>query len=273
MRFSLRQILASSLGAVIAALIASSFGVTGTIVGVAIGAAVATTATALVSQSIERGHAAVRQVVQAPESTPLLRRLGATGPVGATASPERTGSAPATGGHDTVAMAAGAEATSETQRLEITAATSAPAAERLRATSSVPTRPPGRARPGTARGLSWKAVAAAIGVVFLLSLGFITAVELISGKPLADIFGNAGTGPTILRPFDNQQSTTTTTTTTTPPTTTTTTAPTTTSTSGTTSTTLNGSASTTTTRPASSTTTTTGAGSATTTTTRAGGAP
>ena len=82
MKFSVRQILASAAGAVIAALIASSFGVKGTIVGVAIGSVAATTGTALVAQSIDRGHKAVRQVVQDPKSPPLLRRLGSTGTAG-----------------------------------------------------------------------------------------------------------------------------------------------------------------------------------------------
>ena len=62
-KFSIRQILASTAGAVIAAIIASTFGVKGTIVGVAIGSAAATIGTALVAQSIERGHEAVKQVV------------------------------------------------------------------------------------------------------------------------------------------------------------------------------------------------------------------
>ncbi len=82
MKFSFRQILASVAGAVLAALIASSFGVTGTIVGVAIGSAAATIGSALVSQSIERGHKAVKQVVvRVPEgsTSTLLRRLGGTG--------------------------------------------------------------------------------------------------------------------------------------------------------------------------------------------------
>ena len=43
MKFSIRQILASVGGAVIAAVIASAFGVKGTIVGVAIGSAAAIT--------------------------------------------------------------------------------------------------------------------------------------------------------------------------------------------------------------------------------------
>ena len=88
MKFSARQILASAAGAVIAAVIASAFGVKGTIVGVAIGSAAATFGTALVAQSIERGHEAVKQVVvRAPESSPLLRKLGGTGTSSAEGTP------------------------------------------------------------------------------------------------------------------------------------------------------------------------------------------
>src|SRR5580698_550979 len=85
-KFSIRQILASTVGAVIAAVIASTFGVKGTVIGVAIGSAAATFATALVAQSIERGHEAVKQVVvRAPEDS-VLRKLGGTTVGGATAA-------------------------------------------------------------------------------------------------------------------------------------------------------------------------------------------
>ena len=91
-KFSIRQILASAAGAVIAAVIASSFGVKGTIVGVAIGSAAATIATAFVAQSIERGHEAVKQVVvRAPDSSALLRKLGGTGTSGARRPVDATG--------------------------------------------------------------------------------------------------------------------------------------------------------------------------------------
>lgn len=96
MKFSFRQILASAAGAVIAALIASSFGVTGTIIGVAIGSMAATMGTALVSQSIERGQKAVKQVVvRVPEGRPtssLLRRVGGTDAAGAATSSVGEGS-------------------------------------------------------------------------------------------------------------------------------------------------------------------------------------
>ena len=95
MKFSFRQILASTAGAVIAAIVASSFGVKGTIIGVAIGSAAATMGTALVAQSIDRGHEAVKQVVvRVPETSTLLRKLGGTGVSGPSASSVTTSSAP-----------------------------------------------------------------------------------------------------------------------------------------------------------------------------------
>ncbi|HXY28422.1 MAG TPA: hypothetical protein VEH82_09105, partial [Acidimicrobiales bacterium] len=275
MKFSVRQILASSAGAVIAALIASSFGVTGTIVGVAIGAAVATTATALVSQSLERGHEAVRQVVQTPESSPLLRRLGATGSAGKASSALESGSeptevVPAAGrptaaAAETAEMHSGVEALSETQRLEISAAAGGPATERLRATTSVPPatrRPSGRARPLVTSRMSWKAMAGTAAVVFVLALGFITAIELISGRTLSSIFGGGGSGTTVKNIFSPSPPPTTTTTTT-PPTTSTTTTTSTTPTTSTTATTTSSTtvAGTSTTQPGASTTTTSVAGS------------
>jgi hypothetical protein len=67
------QVAASAAGAVLAAVIASFFGVAGTIIGTAVGSIVATTVSAIVWESIERGHEAVRQVV-VKEHGPLLHR-------------------------------------------------------------------------------------------------------------------------------------------------------------------------------------------------------
>ena len=182
MKFSFRQILASTAGAVIAAIIASTFGVKGTIVGVAIGSAAATMATAFVAQSIERGHEAVKQVVvKAPETSTLLRRLGGTG---------------ASGDTDTHASSAPTEVVRRGRRtiapptwhrrpppwretVEISAVTDAPATERLQAT----TRPVHLRSVG--RGITWRAIAGTAVIVFVLALLFITAIELISGKPLS----------------------------------------------------------------------------------------
>ena len=182
-KFSFRQILASTAGAVVAAIIASTFGVKGTIVGVAIGSAAATMATALVAQSIERGHEAVKQVVvKAPETATLLRKLGGTGASGdtlATSSASASSSAssaptevvrsgpPDDGNAETVEMESTAAPVGETE-LEISAVADAPATERLRASTS-PMRPAVR-RPALAGRFSWRAIAATAAVVFVLAL-------------------------------------------------------------------------------------------------------
>ncbi len=275
MKFSIRQILASAAGAVIAAVIASTFGVKGTIVGVAIGSAAATMATALVAQSIERGHEAVKQVVvRAPEASTLLRKLGGTGASGGTAASTETAptqvvgrSAPEDGGSaETVQTESVAAPVGETERLEISAMADAPATERLRATTA-PMRPAG-IRPGVRR-FSWRTIAATVAIVFVLALVFITAIELISGKPLSAIFGGSDTGTTLSNLGGTPDVPTTTPTSTPATTSTTSTSSTTTTTSATstTSTTAPTGNSTTTTSPASSTTTTAGVGATSTTST------
>jgi hypothetical protein len=285
-KFSIRQILASTAGAVAAAVIASIFGVKGTIVGVAIGSAAATMATAFVAQSIDRGHQAVKQVaIRAPESSSLLRRLGGTGASGDSASSVDASSAPTEvvgqptpqGGDDadtvemtSTAAATGAAGAAETERVPSPVAADAPATQRLQAATPPTQRAASRS---VASGFSWRTIAAAAAIVFVLALLLVTAIELISGKPLSDIFGGAGGGTSLgnvvnppRTPAPAPAPTTTSTTSTVSTTTTTTTAS---STSTTTSTTApTGSATTTTTAPAPSTTATTGpALSATTTTT------
>jgi hypothetical protein len=221
MKFSYRQILASAAGAVISAVIASTFGVTGTIVGVAIGSIAATTGTALVVQSIDRTNKAVKQVaVRAPENS-VLRRLGGTKAAGVTRSESDSESAV----QDETATAA-SQATGSVDS-ESTAQMPAP------------TGPPVRLW-----NRRWPVIVLAIVGVFVFSLILVTVVELIAGRPLADLFGHSGGGTTVEKIFEPS------TTTLPPPTTSTTTS----------------TSSTTTTTSSSSSTTTTGAGSTTSTT-------
>jgi hypothetical protein len=252
-KFSYRQILASAVGAVLAAVIASVFGVKGTIVGVAIGSIVATTGTGLAFKSIEKTNKAVKQVVvRAPESS-LLRRLGGTDAAGLTEATPLVSSA-STEETGTSAAAAPEGVTN--------ADTFAPAVTRqLTALSRDPDGPvpdaPGPVDPAESQSVTvrWPVVVLAVLGVFVVSLLFVTVVEVVTGRPLADLFGHGGGGTTVERIFENP-------TTTLPPPTTTTTS-TTTPTSSTTSTSTSTSTSTTTTN--SSTTTSVG-GSATSTT-------
>jgi hypothetical protein len=272
-KFSFRQILASAAGAVIAALIASSFGVTGTIVGVAIGSMAATLGTALVSQSIERGHKAVKQVVvrvpEGPTST-LLRRMGGTGAAGgATATvdgaPREAAPTEVVGavGGETTEIESAAAPVGATEGLEISAAADAPPTEHLQArTVPTPVVRGGQNRDGGDRfRFTWKAMATTAAIVFGVALVFITVVELIADKPLASIFGSTGNGPSLGTIF-TPSSPTTTTPTTTPTTSTSTTAPTSTTTSTSTTT---ASSTTTTSAPGATTTSTTNVGATTTT--------
>jgi hypothetical protein len=247
-KFSVRQMLASSAGAVVAAAIASFFGVKGTIVGVAIGSAAATVGTALVAQSIDRTHHAVRQVVvRAPESS-LLHRLGGTD-------------------------AARAESVTAVDTPVAVGVTSNEVpADETAVTEPAPPGPPTATLPGgaaaqTRRDLNWRVVAVTALIVFLLAILVITAVELIAGKPLADLFGGSshGSGTTFFGGSTGRTQPPTTTTTTVPaPSTTTTSAGATTSTTGVATTTTTAAPTTATSGPTTST-------SGSTTTTRAAG--
>ncbi len=266
MKFSFRQILASTAGAVIAAIVASTFGVKGTIIGVAIGSAAATMGTALVAQSIERGHEAVKQVVvKAPDTSTLLRRLGGTVVSGDTDTHASSAPTEVVAPDDrTAEMTSTAAPVGET--MEISAVADAPATERLQATTR-PMRPAGR-RPA----ITWRAIAATAVIVFVLALLFITAIELISGKPLSSIFGGSDVGTSVKNLFSPGPAPATTPPSTTTSTTTTSGTSSTSSTSSTTTTT--GATTTSTTAPTGDVTTTTSPAPANTTTTVVtGGAP
>ena len=186
MKFSYRQIAASAAGAVLSAVIASIFGVKGTIVGVAIGSIAATTGTALVFQSIERTNKAVKQVVVRVPDNALVRRLGGTKTSGVTSSGPSPGSAvheePAT----SAAATASAEGTVETSERQTP--------------RSVP-------RVTSRTTLPWPQTVGVVVVVFVVSLLFVTVVELIAGRPLADLFGHAGGGTTVEKIFETPATT------------------------------------------------------------------
>lgn len=223
MKFSLRQVLASAAGAVLSAVAASFFGVKGTVIGVAIGSAVATMGTALVAQSIERGHKVVTQVVPDQVRTGWLRHLGATQTVG-----EPTASTPST--------------------VSAPDAQVAPAGAATETVGPPPASPPLVARP---RSRPPRGLVLAVSVVgaFLLALVFVTVLELVAGKPLAGLLGVHG-APSSGSSVGNIVS---------PPPATTTTSTTTTTTSTTTTSTTTTTTTTTTTVPTSTTTTAPGA--------------
>jgi hypothetical protein len=305
MKFSVRQMLASAGGAVLAAVIASLFGVKGTIIGVAIGSLAATFGTAMVSQSIERGHAAVKQVVvKVPERANLLRRLGGTAASGQTQTAEPGADAhdvtePVTtapvAGDATTQMAVPSDDTSvmEIPQSDTERVITAPAASDATIQMAVPsddtgvmaihqhddadvTRqlPVSGGEPDTAempipvppaRSIPWRTIIGTAVIVFILSLVLVTGIELIAGHPLSDLFGNNKNNDPSIVHIFTPGPATTTTTSST---TTTSTSTTTTSSTSTTTTTTPG-ATTTSTTPGQSTTTTSSGLFGTTTTTSA----
>jgi hypothetical protein len=185
-KFSYRQILASAGGAVLSAVIASIFGVKGTIVGMAIGSVAATMGTAFVFQSIERTNKAVQQVVvRVPDSTKLLRRLGGTKATEVTRSEVGEGSAPH---EETATTAAQASGTVEEPQ-------SAPDDR-----GEGPTSAHG---PDSRTNLRWPEIVGAGVGVSVFSLLLVTVVELIAGRPLADLFGHPGGGHTVEKIFES----------------------------------------------------------------------
>ncbi len=248
MKISIRQVLASVAGAVVAATIASFFGVSGTIVGVAIGSAAATIGTAVVAQSIDRTHTAVRQAVVRAPDTSLLRRLGGTNVAGTV-----TESVPEADAPVTEAVTSNEVRGDEVPVTEITSPGPRTAVvPDVETPAEVP------------RQLNWRVVAVTSLIVFVIVLAIITLVELGAGKPLADLFGGSpGNGTSIFGGTTN----------TTKPPSTTTTVPSTTrpsTTAGSTTSTTAGSTTTTTTSVP--TTTTTGPTASTPTSTTAPGA-
>ena len=241
MRLSPRQIVASTVGAVLAAVIASFFGVKGTIIGVAVGSIIATTGTAVAANTIDRTNKRVRQVVVGDENQPgLISRLGSTSPLGSVVAHDT--SEPK--GEGVVVPPANADAPRQLSLLgSIPAARGEPPAPPAhqgneaaapRTTAKVPVV---RAAPTRRRKVGWPVVAVTAVGVFVAALATVTVIELAAGKPLASLFGVGGS-PTS--GISIAPSNATTTTTTQPPTTTTTTpASTTTSTSTTTTTTTN----------------------------------
>jgi hypothetical protein len=214
MRLSAKQIIASVTGAVLAALALSFLGVTGTIVGVALGSAAATVGSAFVFQSLEQGHAKVKEVIGKPG-----QGFGFHPPPPPPPPP----------------MGIGPSAWEATP-------THRPA----------PPLPPPLYAQSRDPGRRWS-IFATVALVFALSLGLVTLIELAAGESLSSALGQHGSSAStsIGGLFAPGTSTTTTTTTTT------TTRPTTTTTSTPASSTTTSSTTTTTTGPTSTTSTTT----------------
>ena len=248
MKLSVKQIVASVCGALLAAVLASFFGVSGTVVGVAIGSAAATIGSAVAFNSLDKGHQVVKEIV-----IPIAARFpsGEGGPTNDLEEPTAVIDSvdpwsrvarpdePHLSADETLsvpASEAGAPPNQGPPANPGDAAAVPASTPALRSTlnskgmASVPVPPP-PVQATASSGVHWPVIAV-IALVFALTLGTITVVELAVGKPLsAVVHGNpAPKNPTSVGGIfgGGGRSTTTTTSTTrpTPPTT----APTTTST-------------------------------------------
>lgn len=157
MKLSVKQIIASVAGAVIAALALSFLGVGGTIIGVALGSAAATITSAVAFHSLEAGHKKVKEIVGEPTIT-VSSTAAAAPPPAPLAAPVLSPSDWSREGPAIAVVAAAA-----------------------------PPPPPSR------RGVRWPVVGV-IALVFVLALGTVTVIELAVGRPLSSVV-NGGPVP------------------------------------------------------------------------------
>jgi len=214
------QIAASALAAISSAVAASYLGVTGTVLGAGFGSVVATISTALYQVSLKRTNETLKKVV--PVSTVVVRQAGGRQPpadptdlpdLGAVASvTRRAGDGPnrgATSGGDLNGgdpnggddeLNRGATRGDEPNRGPTRGdAATAPSVDDDVTDDRAPADaadPDGGT--AAARRLSWRRVAVAAAVVFVVTLGSITALELVLGGSLSSVVhGDDRNGTTI----------------------------------------------------------------------------
>lgn len=153
------QVIAAALAAVTAAFLGSRLGVAGTVTGAGIASIVSTVGSALYQHSLDRTSKTLRSKVESAR-TAEHRAVSA--------SPE------------TVTTGSAAEA--PTRRLEPTDPN---------AKTEVMRKPTVGPPADRSRGLNWKVLLGATVAVFVVGMGVITGIELLSGGPISG--GNEGT--------------------------------------------------------------------------------
>jgi hypothetical protein len=175
------QVLGSALAAMSGAFLASWLGTAGTLVGAAVGSVVATIGAAIYTHSLRRTAEAVkRTAAQARHSALLTGAVPQPESHRASEAPVRDPNAPRPGDPDPAAPVEPGDSVDA----------------------------PGAGVPLSQRlDLPWIKVAFASLVVLIAALGGITAVELITGKPLSSLLGgDAGSGTTVQHVVGNQHS-------------------------------------------------------------------
>jgi hypothetical protein len=160
------KVIAGTLAAVSAAVCASVLGVAGTLIGAAVASLVGTVGQELYAQSLRRGYRKLRD----PRGT----RISASAATPGTQTP----------------------GTGATDSRPASASTLRSSAAR----PEVPGAHPVPARPGTAKPKRplWQRIALATLAAFVLAMIAVSAVELISGRALAGIFGDDAAGATTI---------------------------------------------------------------------------
>ena len=161
------QIIAATGAATTGAIVASSLGIYGTIIGVAVISVISSVGTAVFLPSLNRTRDRLRQA--AGHDTP-----DDTGPDGAASAPDTT-----------------VTATASTATTGIRAAAPVPTPPTYPAPSG---RPPGRRR------TKWHAMVLMSAIVFVLSLGTLTGIALLSGQSPAKFYGNSPVVPASVPP-------------------------------------------------------------------------
>ena len=84
-----------------------------------------------------------------------------------------------------------------------------PSSEDAPSTRQLPVTAASESSPSPSGGKRWPVIAGMVAVVFVLSLMFVTAIELIAGQPLANLFGShsKGNGPSIEKIFETPSTT------------------------------------------------------------------
>lgn len=187
------QVCASTLASVSGAAAASVFGVAGTIAGTATMSVVATVGGAVYSFWLRRTHARLQD---APIATRVVDLLSST--AGGRVRPRVEGDRTAEGSD--VAGTVASSPTETTEPEAATAATDADVTADMEAGGEVSDEGPGGQESGP---WAWVArrhwgVVAGVAVVFAVSLGLVTLVELIGQRPLADIAGGESSGGTSI---------------------------------------------------------------------------
>jgi hypothetical protein len=160
------KIIAGTLAAVSAAVCASVLGVAGTLIGAAVASLVGTIGQELYAQSLRRGYRKLRD----PRGT----RISASAATPGTHTPG--------GGTTDTRPASASTLRSSAARPEASALHPVPA----RPESTKPRRP------------LWQRIALATLAAFVLAMIAVSAVELISGRALAGIFGDDAAGATTI---------------------------------------------------------------------------